>query len=211
MNTVLHLVIIGCVAALLVRRPLPSTPAAALVAGSTVALPLLGVLLTEERGEVWFGKEGVLEAFTEGGLLAAVIIGARARAWWLVAPAALLFLEEIDYGQLFLGYATPDWIAALPANRSDQVNFHNVPVASMLFRLVPLGGLVVLSRLERGFTRAGVLGAGMAALLSAVVIPLCGLRVWDESIELALVCVVLVSMRVDPSNERERAPATRSQ
>ena len=199
MSSILHAIILSLVASALVARPLPSTRRASLLAGAMVACPLVGVVLPGNIDAFCFGKEGLLEAFTEGGLLAAIVLGTRSRAWWLVIPACILFLEEIDYGQLFLQFQTPAWLASLPDNRSTQVNFHNLPVTDALFRLVPLLGLFLLSWTQRGFARFGAHGAALAIALSVVVIPFRGHRIWDEAIEFALVGVVLVSMRCSPA------------
>ena len=96
-------------------------------------------------------KEGPVEHLTHLLLLCAVVAHARhalARGGRLrhLLPAAiclLFLLEEIDYGQLYLGFATPDWLRPL-TGRSDHLNFHNTTAADVLLPMFYGGYLIVL-------------------------------------------------------------------
>lgn len=85
-------------------------------------------------------KEGPLEQLTHGVLLAAVlghtirlaVPGAGRVAHLFPALLCLVFLlEEIDYGQVYLGFDTPPLLRPL-TGRSDHLNFHNTAVADAL-------------------------------------------------------------------------------
>lgn len=91
----------------------------------SIAPPLLGGLAVED---------GLLENLTAVFYLAAALLllaAAAAERRWPLRCLCLLgavmcgFVggEEIDWGQRLLGYATPDWFAAV--NSNDKANFHN--------------------------------------------------------------------------------------
>lgn len=90
------------------------------------------------------GKEGLAELLTEGVLLALVVRAARERQPWIVVGAALLFLEEVDYGQWFLALQTPEVLGEL-GSKSGNLNTHNLPFVEILWRLGPLLAVVALS------------------------------------------------------------------
>jgi hypothetical protein len=188
------------------------TPARLYLAAAAVLLPLPVVWTLGPDELLLTGKEGLLEAATEGLLLGLLIRAARARVWGLAGGAGLLLLEEIDYGQLFLGFPTPAWL--LDHSLSDRANLHNLP-GSLLWRLLPLGGALALSRpalaarapawlprLQPGLAPAVLL----ALALGPAVMVLAGERRFDESAELA--AVLLVTLAWQPPARRTAAGDT---
>ncbi len=191
------------VAAVLISwwRP-ASTRALCLGVGALVALPVAVVVVWPEE-TLFTGTEGVLEAVTEGVLLALVVRGVRERAGWIALPAGVLLAEELDWGQLVFGFATPGWMDGL-GSRSDQLNFHNVRALDWLWEPLPLLVLVVLAGAGAGVRRwadrlrlpvfDGGLRWGVLALV-ALGVPtfwLGGGRRFDESSELVMVLLVWV-------------------
>jgi hypothetical protein len=96
--------------------------------------------LLPQVGDVLVSKEGVVEALTEGVLLAWCVGAVRARMPIAAVLGAVLLLEEVDYGQLFLRFSTPDPVANLSPT-SDAMNFHNLPAIDWVWR--PLAFCVV--------------------------------------------------------------------
>jgi len=85
-------------------------------------------------------KEGPLEHLTHGVLLAALVAHAirlalpataRLRHLFPTLLCLVFLLEEIDYGQVYLGFETPSALRAL-TGRSDHLNFHNTRTADVL-------------------------------------------------------------------------------
>ncbi len=84
-------------------------------------------------------KEGPLEHLTHGVLLAALLAHLARLAipdhrlrHLLPSLLTLLFLlEEIDYGQVYLGFETPALLRPF-TGRSDHLNFHNTTAADVL-------------------------------------------------------------------------------
>ncbi len=89
--------------------------------------------------EDWVGSErGIVENATAVALFPAIALGIRGlgyraalpagwlTAWLLVLTAAAVFFagEEISWGQQWLGWATPEPVAAL--NRQGEFNLHNM-------------------------------------------------------------------------------------
>ncbi len=189
-----HLVVLLVSAVAVSRwRPVPGRRLA-LGVGALVAAPLL-------VRAAWFaGTEGLLEAVTEGVLLALVVAGVGRSAWIAVA-AAVLLAEELDWGQLLLGFGTPAWVADL-GSRSDRLNFHNLDALDWLWEPVPVVLLFVLAG-ARGRVRAladrlrlpevhGSLRWGVLSLvlLAAPTAMVAGGRAFDEASELVLVLLV---------------------
>lgn len=150
MSPLLHLLLIPLSAVALLR--LRTRPRMAWLIVPLAISPLVLAPFPDLR-ELVLGKEQPVEVLTEGILLAVVIRWRRSR--WIVLPAVLLLLEEVDYGQVFLPFPTPEWILELPGNRSDNANLHNVTPFDGLWRMGPLLGVLLLSlrpwpeRLER--------------------------------------------------------------
>jgi hypothetical protein len=121
---------------------------------TAVLLPLLCFLLLYTTPQLFFWltcKEGVLELATLPFLLMAAAVffdGYRtgrmrrfAVAW--AALCLVVFAEEIDWGQLVLGFPTPGFLRPC-TGRSDLLNFHNTAVASLAFGLIVLFVFVLL-------------------------------------------------------------------
>lgn len=109
-------------------------------------LGLLPLLLAPAQALFAFivGKEGLAEILTEGLLLALVVRALRERQPWIVVGAALLFLEEVDYGQWLFALPTPEILDAL-GSKSGNLNTHNLPLVEILWRLGPLLAVVALA------------------------------------------------------------------
>lgn len=195
-----HLALLVISALLVARwRPVPSR-ALALAVGALVALPLPLVAIWPDEALIT-GTEGVVEAVTAGVLLALFVRGVRARAPWIALPAVVLLAEELDWGQLVFGFATPPWVAAL-GSRSDQLNFHNLDGLDWLWEPLPLVILLVLAG-ARGQVRAwadrlglplfaaslrwGVLALALFGVPTAL---FAGGRRFDEASELVMVLLV---------------------
>ncbi len=192
-----------------VRRAPTASTRVVLAAGLLILAPLPAVWLQGPEERLVSGSEGVLEAVTEGLLLALLWHGVRNRQPWIACGAAVLFLEEIDYGQLWLGFATPEWWDAL-SDRSSQTNLHNIDGLDWLWRPFPMLAVLVLSRrplrwsrLESLMTRLRLpvldrtLGWGLFAAVAGVwpVLMIAGDRRMNESLELALVALVFLTVR----------------
>jgi hypothetical protein len=206
-----HLVILLATAILLVgglRTRIGATPRATyLLIGAIAGLPVLLGVLPGTVEHMITGKEGLLEALTAGVLLALVVLGTRARSPWVLLGAGLLLLEELDYGQVWLGFGSP---AALEEAGSSSGNFnsHNLPVFEALWRVVPLVAVVALATRERWPVALTLLAdkvrlprldpgllPGLAMLAVGVVATwrLAGEGRADEAGELAIVALVAVS------------------
>ncbi len=203
-----HLVIALASAVLLtswLRARTGSMPQSVYVAlGAVAALPLLLAPLPRGVELLLAGKEGVIEALTAGALLALGTLGVQRRAPWVAVGAGLLLLEEVDYGQMWLGFGSPAALAEV-GSHSGSFNSHNLPVIEVLWRVIPLAAVLFLAlrdhwpRALRGIADRlalprldGGLWAGVAALLVATLgtWALAGERRADESAELAVVCLV---------------------
>lgn len=195
----LHLGVLlaSAVAALWVRWPPWSWKA---ILGGYAALVAVGWAVPGV-GEVLNGKEGVAEALTEGVLLAWCVGAVRARLPIAAVIGAVLLLEEVDYGQLFLRFPTPELVDRLSAT-SDAMNFHNAPWLDWIWRPGAFGlvwalsvprvrehrwlrrpvawGLPTFRTLHCFFGYVLVLGMGTALLLGGAVV--------DELHEAAMVC-----------------------
>lgn len=170
--------------------------------GALVALPIPVALVWPDEALVT-GTEGVLEAVTEGVLLALVVRGLRERSGWIAVPAAVLLAEELDWGQLVFGFRTPGWMAGL-GSQSDQLNFHNLRGLDWLWEPLPLLVLVALAGATGGVRRwadrlwlpvvDGSLRWGVASLvvLAGPCHWLAGGRRFDEASELVMVLLVWV-------------------
>ncbi len=205
-----HLVILLATATLLVaarERGASTSRGTYLLVGAIAGLPVLLGLLPAGIEHLITGKEGVLEALTAGVLLALVVLGARVRSPWVVLGAALLLLEELDYGQSWLGFGSP---AALEEAGSSSGNFnsHNLPVLEVLWRVVPLVVVVLLAARARWPAAARtladrarlpeldpglLLGLGTLAVGVLATWKLAGEGRADEAGELAIVSLVAVS------------------
>jgi len=184
------------VAGVVLLRWLPRGRRSAFGALALCALLVALAHFAPQPALVVVGKEGVVEALTEATLLLWVGAAVRARMPLLAALAALLFLEEVDYGQVFFGFETPGWIAALSPT-SDRTNFHNIPALDVLWRLGLLVSLWALSlraiaarlqgaRIVPVFATHHAYFLGLLAL-GALAQAIAGDRVADELHELAAV------------------------
>ncbi len=173
-------------------RPGLATQLAAL----TVLAPVPFVLASPEEA-LWTGKEGVIEAISEGLLLFAAGVAIARRNVWVAVGAALLLLEEIDYGQLFISaIPTPESLERM-GSWSSNLNSHNLPFLGAAWRLVPLLAVLALSRMKApplGLPRLHPVTtwAVVSALaLSVPAVLLSGGDRWNESFELGLVAVAV--------------------
>jgi hypothetical protein len=195
--------------------PVPTTavPAAALRwLPAMVLLPALPFPAPISR--LLFGKEGIIEAITEGTLLALVVFALRHRLWAFAAGTFVLLGEEWDWGQRLHGIPTPrvllDW-----GSRSTQLNFHNVPPWDGLWRVVPLLLVVACARrpwrwnepLARrlglpSFQRGLPLLLLLTLTLSVLAWPVAGEFAVDEVAEAVLVVLAAASVVAGPSTPR---------
>src|SRR5262245_38397444 len=135
MHPLAHLVLLLVTAAIVVATWVPLPRWAGAVAGATVVLPVL-VAPLPFAGAI-SGHQGAIEAITEG-LLAALLVRSVVERRLLIGLGAAVFLaEEVDYGQVFLHFATPEPVLRL-GSRSDQLNFHNLAWLHPLWRLAPM-------------------------------------------------------------------------
>ncbi len=212
MSPLTHAAALSCVAVALAlahgwwaRWPGPPKrvlPALALL----VALPI-PLLLVDDPA--WSGKEGWLEAATEGLLLYGLGLGVARKNPWVIVGAALLLLEEVDYGQLFFDdWPTPALLAEL-GSRSTRLNSHNIPGLDGAWRWVPMIGLLVLSLWRRprfglpDLHRSTAVGLGLALALSAPTLWLAGGDAWNESFELALAALAVLGWAAARGAEEE--------
>jgi hypothetical protein len=205
-DLVVHLVVIIVVAVGYVRgadRFPHGSRAGYLLLGAVAGLPLLTLGLSPATRAYVVGTEGLVEAVTEGLLAGVALRAGRRRYWGMALGALLLFVEEINYGFLFVpggGPATPSWLAS----RSGQFNFHNTPYLDWLWKPLPLLLFFVWShpRVPRWLSavrdRLGVppldpswrWGLLTAFGLLAVVHRAVGPRAANEAAELAFVAVL---------------------
>jgi hypothetical protein len=163
---------------------------------ATVALPLPLLLIFGAENAAWCGKEGWLEVATEGVLLYGVGLGLLRRNPWIFLGAALLLVEELDYGQVLFGFQTPALLEQL-GSRSDNLNFHNLPGIDGAWRWVPMLALLALALWPRPplrlpkLHRATAWALGLTLALSVPTVLLAGGDLWNESFELALAALVL--------------------
>jgi hypothetical protein len=81
MSPSVHAVLLVLTTVLLCWKAVPRGPASCRTAGALVILPVVGLVLPEAFDRFVFEKEGLIEAVTEGVLLAAVLLAARQRNW----------------------------------------------------------------------------------------------------------------------------------
>ncbi len=171
------------------------------LAAALALLPLAAAPLGPEFVEVLLGKERAVEAVTEGLLLAAIARALLERRWLLAAVAILFFGEEVDWGQLWFHFDTPEAVAWYPS-RVSSFNFHNVGWSDPLWRLLPLASLAAMS--WPGIARRLGLPPGPARTWLAVIALVAGTlvanlvvdgRVADEAMELAAVALVCAAWR----------------
>ena len=172
--------------------------------GATAPLAALILPAAMPAAAAHYGVEGPAEQLTVVVLAALCARGALLGSPWLVLPAALLVLEELDWLQPWLGFGTPAWLLAL-SPRNDAANLHNIPGSDLLWRWLPVVAVCALARrpwpgaLEAQARRVALPGMARhapwtaAAMLPAslALIRLRGERVWDEALELALALWVL--------------------
>ncbi|MCC6557007.1 MAG: hypothetical protein IT372_28990 [Polyangiaceae bacterium] len=126
---------------------------------AALALPLGALLLRQVAPRLFLGltcKEGLMELVTLPVLLAAAAVAvdgaangqSRGWAWAWAGSCLLVFLEEIDWGQLIFGFVTPAW-ARGATGRASTLNFHNTPASSVAFAVVVLGLFVLLPLMDR--------------------------------------------------------------
>ena len=166
-------------------------PSATLIAATFAALDMMAPVVE---------KEGGIEGLTEGVLLAWVVIAVRVRMPLALVASAILLLEEVDYGQIFVGYPTPEFVKGL-SEKTESMSFHSIPALDPLWRLGSfisvwcLSGrwartpLVALKLARLGvptFATAHGFFAAMIAM-ALVVVSLRGDRVWDELHEVFIV------------------------
>ncbi|MDP2316683.1 MAG: hypothetical protein Q8P41_27560 [Pseudomonadota bacterium] len=164
-------------------------------------LPLVGLAIGPERTGLLFGTECLVEAITEGGLLALFLAAVRRRGGWVAAAALLLLLEELDYGQVLLGFGTPDWHGSLPT-RSGRLNFHNLRGLDWAWQPLPIVAVALLSTSHAAVERVAVrfqlprfhprvrIGLVVALAAALVTAGTLGARAGNEVFELGLVAVV---------------------
>lgn len=156
-----------------------------------------------------FGKEGLAEACTEGLLLAICIRAGRERQILMALAAFVLLAEELDYGQVLLGFETPAFLRP-QGSRSTQLNYHNFGMAQSMFRLVPAALVLMLATrrfdgmAERFRLPTLDVTAKPALVLSIAAAVLVGTlhshdRVADELVELLAVGVVANAWRLQTS------------
>jgi len=158
--------------------------------------------IIDPRLDGLYNEGGVVEtltaiAFGASSLLIFFAINARLRKWWF-APyliIALFFfvltMEEISWGQAYLGWKTPDAFAEF--NRQGETNLHNIlesfallyyPLA-LLFPLELLSGWMSV-RNETSSTLARILPRPstifLAALLSALAFVAVGINEFVEQL-----------------------------
>lgn len=178
-----------------------------LLLGAMAGAPVIFSALPGDLELLICGKEGVLDALTGGVLLALVVLASGRRAPWVLAGALMLLLEEVDYGQWWLGYASPPVLAELGLHPGN-FNTHNLPVVDALWRLLPLTvvGLLAardrwpallarqLDRLRLPRLAPGLFLGGATLIIGALAtVVFAGEARADESVELAVVAVVAVS------------------
>jgi hypothetical protein len=202
-----HLALLLLIALIVVVRAPSLSSRAIFAAGMLVLLPIPIVLLMGPGESLLSGSEGVLEAITEGLLLCMVWRGSKERDLWLAIGAGVVFLEEIDYGQLWLSFATPDWLNSLSV-RSSQANFHNIDGLDWIWRPLPMLAVLIFSRrplswkaIETFLTRVRLpvldrrIVWGLLVAVAAIwpTMAMAGERRMNESLELALVALVFVA------------------
>lgn len=197
MDLIPYMALIVAAAAATIVLPPPRSGRFVALAGITILAPIPFVLAGAHS---WTDREGGIEAVTAGILAGLFVLGVRHRSPWITIAALLLLLEELDYGQVLLGFETPEWHAALPS-RSGKLNFHNIrwldwlweplPIYTVSFLALPLRGrlLAFADRLRAPrFHRRIFVAIAVAAA--------CGLVTWwitrelDEIAELTQVAIV---------------------
>jgi len=213
LNPTLHILIALMVGILASKRP-PLRPGWIRAAGLLTLAPVPVVLLLGPD-ELWItDKEGLIEAVTAGLLLAVALGGWWAGARVLSVAAGVLLLEELDYGQALLGFSTPEYLSAL-GSKSTHANLHNLP-GSSLWRLVPLAGLLALSRpsIAARAARLGLPGFRPVVWQGVALMVVCAVCTgWfvgedrlDESVELAAVALVWSSWLIPAREHLKREP-----
>ncbi len=146
------------------------------------------------------GTEGLAEAVTEGAVLAVLVRAIAVRNPWMIVGAALILVEELDYGQVLLGFQTPEFLVPDGSN-STQLNYHNTYLSGV-WRIVPTAAVLLLSiRSQRlngiierwrlpTFHRFSWAGLVLALGLTVGIHAWLGHRIADEAFELAMVSLV---------------------
>ena len=201
----LTLFTVGTVSAGWMRNNAPRCRAewtGALALAALVLPPLLG-----QWNAFIFGAEGLMEALTAGILLGILLQSVRLRAPWILFASLLLLLEELDYGQVLFGFSKPSWNIL---EETSTLNFHNTSL-SLLWRAVPLGGIVVLSlpavrqwpltqHLRLPHFHATTWRGVIPLLIGTLAIGLVhGERMADESFEWAAVTLVMAMWLKQPT------------
>ncbi len=183
--------------------------------GLLLGIPLLFLpQLVPEPAPRWLATEGPAEVLTEGLLFGFLLRAARVKDGWAAIAALLVLGEELDWGQVLLGFDTPAWVHQFES-RSDRLNFHNLGWTDALWKPIPV--LIILARasfpqffpeqlrLPRFHSRTGL---ALLCLLPGLALArsLGDPRTTNELGELALVLWVLLAW-VEPSRVRPLSPA----
>lgn len=157
------------------------------------------------------GAEGWVEAATHGGLATLLFLALLDRRLLLAALALVLLGEEVDWGQQFVGYPTPEWVQRL-SHRTTQLNFHNIDGTDWIWRLGPMAAIVALawppaicrwSRVRQRLGLPRLHPAAAPALVIEVIVRFIvyfsvGERQANETMEASLAVLFLVGWRVGP-------------
>lgn len=203
------------VAALLLLR-VSREPPALLHLGALLAVGLGAAdVVRGPQDALVAGSEGLAEAWTHGVLVAAGFRALLDRRWVLPALAGVLLGEELDWGQYFLGFATPEAVRAL-SDRTTRLNFHNIDGLDAAWRVAPMAAVVAsawspaLRRWGTTRERLGlpVLHPGAAWALGGTLAAWAAVRLGvgekeaNETLEASLVTLYLWGWRLGPDWRR---------